>query len=68
MIRLLCAALALLAQSIGCATGGYYQGDYQSSDPYYQGSIGDVPPSFYDYDPTLRHWFTASYWNPNKIP
>ncbi|MEW6658232.1 MAG: hypothetical protein AB1424_06205 [Thermodesulfobacteriota bacterium] len=59
-IRLLLAALALLALNSGCATGQHYQTTDQY-EPY----ITDVPPEFYDYDPTLRHWFTAPYWNPN---
>jgi len=60
MIRLLCGALALLALSLGCAPGYY-----QTSDTY-TSSVTDVDPSFYDYDPTLRHWFTAPYWSPNR--
>jgi hypothetical protein len=61
MIRLLYAALALLALSIGCANSGYYQ-----TTETYTPAITDVPPSFYDYDPTLRHWFTAPYWDPSR--
>jgi hypothetical protein len=60
MTRLLCAALALLALNFGCASGGYYPSTHPDY-PY----ITDVPPEFYDYDPTLRHWYTAPYWNPN---
>ena len=65
MIRLLFAALALLDLSLGCAGGGYYQ--TQSSEEYVP-YITDVPPSFYDNDPTLRHWFTAPYWDPSVGP
>ena len=68
MTSLLFAALALLALSLGCASGGYYQGYYQSPDPYYRGSPSDVPPDFYNYDPTLQHWYTAPYWDPTQIP
>ncbi|MBI4644590.1 MAG: hypothetical protein HY790_06970 [Deltaproteobacteria bacterium] len=63
MIRLLFAALALLALSFGCATGGYYP----STDPDYP-FLTDLPPSFYNGDPTLRHWYTAPYWDPTQIP
>jgi len=61
MLRLLAAAVVLLALSVGCANGRYYQTSEQY-EPY----ITDVPPSFYDYDPTLRHWFTAPYWDPSR--
>jgi len=60
MLRFLGMALALLALVCGCASGQYYQ----ASDRY-EPYITDVPPEFYDNDPTLRHWFTAPYWNPN---
>jgi hypothetical protein len=60
MDRLLFAALVLLALNFGCATGQYSQTTDQY-EPY----ITDVPPGFYNFDPTLRHWFTAPYWNPN---
>ena len=61
MLRLLFAALALLILGFGCAAGGYYQ-----TPETYSPSITDVTPSFYDNDPTLRHWFTAPDWNPNR--
>jgi hypothetical protein len=47
----------------GCAMGF----SYQSGPPTpYVPHITDVPPSFYDNDPALRHWFTYPYWNPNR--
>ena len=55
-------AAVLLSLSIGCATGR----DYQTSEQYVP-YITDVPPSFYDYDPALRHWFTAPYWDPSSL-
>lgn len=61
MLKLLGVAVALLALSGGCAAGR----DYQTSDQY-EPYITDVPPSFYDGDPTLRHWFTAPYWDPSS--
>jgi hypothetical protein len=63
MLKLLFAALALLALGLGCASPGYYQ----TREPY-NSAITDVPPSFYDNDPTLRDWYTAPYWNPNIGP
>jgi ABC-type transport system substrate-binding protein len=35
----------------------------QGSETYYP-TASDVPPSFYDYDPTLQQWYTAPEWNP----
>jgi hypothetical protein len=57
--------LALLAwlAAAGCAAGGYYG----SSGPgAYRGSTSDVPPEFYNYDPTLSQWYTAPYWHPTE--
>ena len=64
MLRLLLATLALLSLSLGCAPGN---GSHQSQESYTP-SVSDVPPSFYDYDPTLRDWFTAPYWDPSEGP
>jgi hypothetical protein len=61
MRKLLGVTMVLLLLSCGCAGGGYYQ----TSDQYVP-YITDVPPSFYDGDPTLRHWFTAPYWDPSS--
>jgi hypothetical protein len=58
--------LALLASlaAAGCAGGGYYP---TSGYGAYRGSgVSDVPPDFYNYDPTLRQWYTAPYWNPTE--
>lgn len=52
--------MALLVLGPGCAPGYY-----QTSEEYYP-YITDVDPSFYDYDPTLRHWFTYPYWDPSS--
>jgi len=55
---------ALLAVA-GCGPG-YYQAPRPVS---YQGAYGtDIPPSFYDYDPNLRQWYTTPYWNPQASP
>jgi hypothetical protein len=58
--------LALLAwlAAAGCAAGGYYG---TSGPGAYRGSyVSDVPPSFYNYDPTLSQWYTAPYWHPTE--
>jgi hypothetical protein len=60
-------ALGVLLATSGCAGG--YQGGYYTPEPYGYSkpqSISDVPPSFYNYDPTLRDWYTAPYWNLEK--
>jgi hypothetical protein len=45
----------------GCnAPGAQY---YQSTPPESYPSA--VPPSFYGNDPTLEHWYTPPYWNPD---
>ncbi|MDD2903102.1 MAG: hypothetical protein PHU44_11785 [Syntrophales bacterium] len=62
MLRLLLATLVLLSLSLGCAAGS---GTYQSQEEYTP-YITDVDPSFYDYDPTLRDWYTAPYWDPSR--
>ena len=58
--------LIVLAASMnlaGCAASF----DYQTGPPApYVPHITDVPPSFYDNDPALRHWYTYPYWNPNR--
>jgi hypothetical protein len=63
-IRIALVALALLTLTLGCASSGQYYQTSSSED--YEPYITDVPPSFYDNDPTLRHWFSYPYWNPNR--
>jgi hypothetical protein len=63
MKRLIWLGLLLLVLTGSCAPGGYRQGP----EPYYP-TISDVPPSFYGYDPALRDWYTAPYWNPSIGP
>ena len=61
MTRLIALALVtLLALAAGCATSGPPQGEYYPS-------ISDVPPSFYDYDPMMSHWYTYPYWDPERF-
>jgi hypothetical protein len=63
MKRLLWVGLALLLLTGSCAPGGYQP---RPVEPY--PSISDVPPSFYDADPTLMDWYTYPYWNPEIGP
>jgi hypothetical protein len=63
MKRLLWVGVALLLLTGSCAPGGYQQ---RPAEPYPY--ISDVPPSFYDADPTLRDWYTFPYWNPSIGP
>ncbi|MFH1595246.1 MAG: hypothetical protein ABIG94_02580 [Pseudomonadota bacterium] len=59
------ALLGVILTLTGCAAH-YYQAPRPVS---YQGAYGsDIPPSFYDYDPNLRQWYTAPYWNPEASP
>jgi hypothetical protein len=53
--------LALLLLAAACASPGGPQ------PVEYQPHISDVPPSFYDNDPQLRHWYTYPYWNPDHL-
>jgi ABC-type oligopeptide transport system substrate-binding subunit len=48
-----------------CAPGSHQA---TSSTQEYYPMISDEPPSFYNYDPTLRYWYTAPYWNPDIGP
>ena len=54
-------ALALHLALMGCAASSR---EVRYPDRDYEPGPGEVPPSFYDYDPTLRHWFTLPYYNP----
>jgi ABC-type oligopeptide transport system substrate-binding subunit len=56
--------LAVLALLAGCETGGARSGGETSYYPV----ISDVPPSFYNDNPSLRDWYTAPYWNPDAGP
>ena len=67
LIRL---ALGAALAAAGCAEGsqGYYAPaprPYSYSQPYNY-NIDDVPPSFYGNDPSLRQWYTAPYWDPQR--
>lgn len=57
---------SILLVLAACASPGYYS-QPPVSQRYYP-SYSDVPPSFYNYDPTLMHWYTMPYWNPEQGP
>jgi hypothetical protein len=60
--RVICLALALAFLAAACASPGGSQPPQE-----YVPHISDVPPSFYDNDPQLRHWYTYPYWNPDHL-
>ena len=43
----------------GCTSGAAYQKETEYV-PY----LTDIPPTFYNNDPGLRHWYVAPYWHP----
>lgn len=63
MLRLLILAVMLLSWNLGCANGGDYQAQSQNTP-----SMFDVPPSFYNYDPTMKQWFSPPYFDPYEMP
>ncbi len=47
----------------GCETG--IAGAQAYPPEYYYGpGYSTVPPSWYDYDPTMQKWYTPPYFNP----
>jgi len=60
-LLLVIAVVSLLA---GCETA--YPTGSNSESPY--PAISDVPPSFYNNNPALRHWYTYPYWDPSVGP
>ena len=62
MQRFIYLGLTVLMLAAACAPAG------QPRQPAeYYPHISDVPPSFYDNDPQLRHWYTYPYWNPDHL-
>ncbi len=59
LVRVLLILLPLLG---GCAPG-YYVTE-QAPEYEYPAGPGTIPPSWYDYDPAMRHWFDPWYENP----
>ncbi len=53
--------VAWLGLTSGCTAPGAQYHQSTASKSYYT----NVPPSFYDYDPTLEYWFTPPHWNPD---
>ena len=65
MTALIWLVLGALLAVAGCGAG-YYQAPSPVS---YRGASGsDIPPYFYNYDPNLRQWYAAPYWNPEASP
>ena len=63
MRTLLLVFLLILATGLGgCATGP--RPSQQAMDEEWPTGIGTIPPSWYDYDPALKHWFDPWYHNP----
>ncbi len=62
--------LALVLILAGCAIQAYPQPVRDPRDPfanYYEiEGPSAIPPSFYDYDPALMHWYTLPYYNPYR--
>ncbi len=56
--------LLILAIGLGgCATTGPHPSQ-QAVDEEWPTGIGTIPPSWYNYDPALKHWFDPWYHNP----
>jgi hypothetical protein len=55
-------SLILVMISGGCATGP--QPSHQAGEEEWPTGIGTIPPSWYDYNPALKHWFDPWYHNP----
>lgn len=54
--------LLLLVTTAGCAAGVRLAGP--SVNEEWPSGPGTIPPSWYDYDPQLKHWFDPWYHNP----
>jgi hypothetical protein len=46
----------------GCATGP--RPSQPAVDEEWPSGFGTIPPSWYNYDPALKHWFDPWYHNP----
>jgi hypothetical protein len=64
MKRWIWLSLAVLVLLSACAT---YSG-YQTREVETPSYITDFPGSWYNYDPSMRYWYTAPYWNPDVGP
>jgi len=65
-LKVCCGAVLWLCLLLsGCASAGetYYQpSPYDTRDP----AFNRVPPSWYDNDPAMRHWYTFPYIVPEQ--
>jgi hypothetical protein len=57
--------LGLVLCLSGCAT--YHPRTQVAVDEEWPSGPGTIPPSWYDYNPALKHWFDPWYSNP-EIP
>jgi hypothetical protein len=55
-------SLILMTISGGCAT--IPQPGQQAVEEEWPTGLGIMPPSWYDYNPALKHWFDLRYHNP----
>ncbi len=60
LLLLLAAGLLALAACAPSYESGYY---YGRPEPIGYGGLA-VPPSYYDYDPTMQQWYTPPYFDP----
>lgn len=54
--------LVLVMALSSCAAGPPLS--QQAADEEWPTGIGTIPPSWYNYDPALKHWFDPWYHNP----
>jgi len=63
MGRLVLISLLVLTLCLsGCAT--YHPRTQVAVDEEWPSGPGTIPPSWYNYDPALKHWFDPWYHNP----
>ncbi|MBM4273554.1 MAG: hypothetical protein FJ134_03705 [Deltaproteobacteria bacterium] len=53
--------ILLITLLTGCAPGYYYYPPRGHPVDRY----GGIDPYLYDYDPTMRHWYTPPYFDPH---
>jgi hypothetical protein len=70
MKALCCSILWIGLLVCGCASGysGYYQEPSYGQGYYGRPYTSDVPPEFYNYDPSLSQWYAFPYWEPDEEP
>ena len=68
MKKYACLILLLLTILAGCAPGYYapgYAPGYYPGESYPGESQYGIPPHWYDYDPSMRKWYTPPYFDPH---